>query len=112
MLLAKDDELKLFDTWNFGPLTNKELKVSEIIKIFESNWKLPKIQYENGKFIESNILRINSSKANKQLFWEPKWDYEKIFTETIDWYRNVHTTKMDAFLVSQIQLDAYRKLHR
>jgi CDP-glucose 4,6-dehydratase len=111
LLLAKDDDKNLFGTWNFGPLTEKELKVSEIIKLFESHWKLPRLEYQHGNFAESKNLNIDSSKAMKNLGWVPKWDYEKIFSETIDWYKNVHTSKIDALTISKMQLSEYRKLH-
>jgi CDP-glucose 4,6-dehydratase len=111
LLLAKDDAEEPFGTWNFGPMTEKEMKVSEIIRLFESHWKSPKLKYDLGNFDESTNLNIDSSNAVANLGWSPQWDYEKIFSETIDWYKNVHTSNVDALAVSRMQLNEYRKLH-
>ena len=111
LLLAKHNEENLFGTWNFGPLTNKELKVSEIIKLFESNWKLPPLNYGHPIYFESKNLNIDSTNAVNNLGWMPRWNYEKIFNATINWYKNVHTSNSDPLVISNIQLNEYRNLH-
>jgi len=111
MLLAKSNEGNLFGTWNFGPLTTKELKVSEIIKLFESSWKLPLLNYGHQSFFESKNLNIDSTSAVNNLGWMPQWNYEKIFNATINWYKDVHTSISDALVISNLQLNEYRNLH-
>ena len=112
LLLAKVNDKNQFSSWNFGPLTDQELTVAEIIKLFETYWKIPLIDYETGNFAESKNLNINSANAMNNLSWAPKWDYEKIFSTTIDWYKEVHTTKTDALAISKLHLNEYRNLHR
>ena len=36
-------------------------------------------------FKETNILKLNSSKAKKELQWVTKWDLNKSITKTIEW---------------------------
>jgi CDP-glucose 4,6-dehydratase len=45
LLLAKDidADFSTYETWNFGPIINQEMRVSEIVSIFEKNWQLPKV---------------------------------------------------------------------
>jgi CDP-glucose 4,6-dehydratase len=111
LLLAKTDERNSFDTWNFGPITKKNLNVSQIIELFESNWKMPFIDYGGPSFVESKDLYIDSTKAMNNLGWLPQWDYEKIFSTTINWYKEVHASTTDALKISNIQLNEYRNLH-
>lgn len=113
LLLAKDqgEHIGTFDTWNFGPVNESELKVSEIVRIFEKEWQLPGIRYETGEFKESHNLRIDSTKAINLLGWSPKWNTKQIFSETISWYMKVHEGKENALSLSKSQLSKYRKVH-
>ena len=100
-----------FQCWNFGPLFEEDLTVAEIISFFHTIWQPPKYRFIEERFKESRILKINSSKALTQLNWEVKWKMENIFSNTINWYKLVHTDKITAKEISEIQLIEYRKLH-
>jgi CDP-glucose 4,6-dehydratase len=113
LLLAKDAYrgTNSFGVWNFGPIGDKDLTVSEIIEIFKQEWKNPRIEYSETNFIESHNLGIDSNKAKNLLNWSPKWDQEQVFTKTIAWYKEVHLNEENALNFSKEQLNQYRKLH-
>jgi CDP-glucose 4,6-dehydratase len=72
-------------SWNFGPNKNSFKKVIDIIKYIK---KLKKFEYslkKNNKFKETNILKLNSSKAKEKLKWNSKWSLNQSLKETIEW---------------------------
>jgi CDP-glucose 4,6-dehydratase len=113
LLLATEfwSDTNSFGVWNFGPIGDKNLKVSEIIEIFKQHWKNPKIEYGNSHFLESHNLGIDSSKAKNLLNWSPKWDQAEVFTRTLTWYKKVHLNEVKALDFSREQLNQYRELH-
>ena len=71
--------------WNFGPDSKNFKKVIEIVKYTK---KLENFKFQNlslNNFSETNVLKLNSSKAKKELRWFPKWDLNKSITKTIEW---------------------------
>jgi CDP-glucose 4,6-dehydratase len=113
LLLAKDAYIgtNSFGVWNFGPIGDNDLTVSEIIEIFKQEWKSPRIEYNVTNFLESHNLGIDSNKAKTLLNWLPKWDQEQVFIQTIAWYKEVHLNAENTLDFSKDQLNQYRKLH-
>ena len=113
LLLAKDvcSDTNSFEVWNFGPIGDKNLKVSEIIEIFKQQWMNPKIEYSKADYLESHDLGIDSNKAKNLLNWSPKWNQGEIFIQTLTWYKKVHLDEVEALDFSREQLNQYRELH-
>ena len=42
---------------------------------------------QTSKYLETETLKLDSSKATQFLNWKPKWDLEKSVSMTIDWYK-------------------------
>jgi CDP-glucose 4,6-dehydratase len=79
--------------WNFGPDTQSCVPVREIVEQAIHAWGGGAWQRASSEesFAEAGILRIDSSKAQAKLSWQPRWDYEKAVAQTIQWnrkYRN------------------------
>jgi len=80
------------DAWNFGPFRSSNIPVSEMLNISKKYWE--KIDYsvaansENPH--EAGFLMLDSSKANKQLGWIPKWSIEKTLQKTLEWYKSFY----------------------
>ena len=72
-------------SWNFGPSKKNFKKVIDIIKYVKKlqylNYKLLK----NNKIKETMILKLNSTKAKKELNWISKWDLNMSIKKTIEW---------------------------
>ncbi len=87
-LSKKQYENKINNTipaWNFGPNKKSFKRVIDIVKYLN---KKNNFKYEVRKqniFNETNILKLDSSKSNKELNWFSKWDLRKALIETINW---------------------------
>lgn len=80
-------------SWNFGPAQNETLSVQEMVLLMQNSWK--KIQYKivdaNVQKPETNILKLDSSKARQYLQWKPVYDINETLLATISWYRQYYT---------------------
>ena len=86
--------------WNFGPNTNKNLKVKQLVligkKIFNSK---SKIILTKKRYYESENLALDSSKAKKFLNWRTKLDDKKSLDMTFKWYKFFYKNKNKAGLI-------------
>lgn len=77
-----------YDAWNFGPDSEGELTVSELVRNFQNiNPKLQVKEENNSIFGESNILKLDNSKAKVSLNWHPALNIENTVKFTSDWYQ-------------------------
>jgi len=77
------------DAWNFGPHSSDIRTVSEIAKLFASQWKVDNIlEDENSEnYHEAKSLSLDSSKAFFDLKWNPVWSVEEAIFQTAEWYK-------------------------
>jgi len=76
--------------WNFGPETNKDCTVRQLAETLASLWgEGAAVGFVNEKdaLHEAGLLRMDSSKARKQLKWQPCWTLEKSLGATVSWFR-------------------------
>jgi CDP-glucose 4,6-dehydratase len=98
------------DAWNFGPGSQKSYTVKELVKAFVKYWGAGDesvIEAEDNSFHESNILKLDCSKAKKLLNWESVWDFEKTAEETGSWYKSFYKDKTDIYKLSVSQIKNY-----
>ena len=92
MLLAEKmykDPLHYSQSWNFGPYDKNFKSVHWIINQIEKSWKNSDwVIEDNNKFSETNVLKLDISKATSLLGWKPKWDLIKTLDLTVNWYKN------------------------
>ena len=72
-------------SWNFGPNKNNFKKVIDVVSYIKRKEKFDYNFTTNNKFIETDILKLNSSKAKKYLKWTPKWGLVEALNKTIEW---------------------------
>jgi CDP-glucose 4,6-dehydratase len=94
--------------WNFGPDINQRVTTKKIAEIARQTWGEGKIECEDGHpgLVETNVLRLDSTKAKDKLNWATLWDTKTAVTKTIEWYRSVHDGE-SALSASQRQIDNY-----
>lgn len=75
--------------WNFGPESSDIRTVSEVAKLFASEWDVDSMIEEKDQknYHEANALSLDSNKAISQLKWQPIWNVEMAITKTADWYK-------------------------
>jgi len=95
----KKEPQKLATSFNFGPKLNDVLTVEELAQVAIKSWgtgKYKSAQSENALH-EAGLLKLNISKATKELKWEPKWNAPEAVDRTIAWYHNSLKKTNDKF---------------
>lgn len=78
--------------WNFGPVPGDVLSVEAVADQAQSRWsaigidKQPSTQNPH----EANVLKLDCTKAHKELNWYPVWNTQLAIERTIDWYRTYY----------------------
>ena len=96
------------NNWNFGPKDSDIQSVEDVIKMFQ---KLnSKISFEiiNESYYESKILKLDISKARKELEWTPIWNLKETIQKTSDWYEN-HYSSLNQLDLTVRQINEYSK---
>jgi len=80
--------------WNFGPYSAGNITVGEIVDQVvslwgEGEWK-DLSQSQTGAPHEAQTLKLDVTKANNLLDWEPIYDVSEALQETIKWYVEEH----------------------
>ncbi|MEQ1850911.1 MAG: CDP-glucose 4,6-dehydratase [Chthoniobacteraceae bacterium] len=96
-LLAGADRGTLINC-NFGPASESERTVRELIDTFLAEWpgafKL-EIAKEQA-YGEAARLSLDVSFAKRLLGWQPAWNFEETVAQTARWYRERHEKKAGA----------------
>lgn len=78
--------------WNFGPDEDADLSVCDVVERIKQYWS--RIDYRLAQIAEApheaNLLKLDCTKARKQLNWRPVWNSETTFEKTVGWYRKFY----------------------
>jgi CDP-glucose 4,6-dehydratase len=98
---------KLFDNpkqystaYNFSPIDNKVVNVENLVQDILKTLQIGKYQIDKSfaNLHEAQILKLDSSKASKELNWIPKFNVDKSIEETALWYKSyLELEKIDGF---------------
>lgn len=86
--LVEDDGANAAGAWNFGPYEADAQTVEWIVRYLCSRtpnvrWMLDQAHQPH----EANVLRLDSSKAKKELGWRPRWRIDDALERTLAWHR-------------------------
>ncbi|TWU44340.1 CDP-glucose 4,6-dehydratase [Novipirellula aureliae] len=86
--------------WNFGPDEEGSVPVSEVVPHFQKTWPALVAEFapEAGAPAETNVLRLDSSKAIDRLGWRPLWDWQTAVARTASWYQRFYESEEIATL--------------
>ena len=98
------------EAFNFGPNTKKNYKVKELIDILEKNWEGFKWKNQNSKNLlhESNLLKLNSKKAEKILGWKTRLQFKETILMTANWYKEYFLKSKKMLNISIEQIKYYQ----
>lgn len=95
--------------WNFGPTNDESKQVNWLINRLTQNWKNVQIIFENEDFHETNILKLDSKKAQLNLGWKTKMNLELTMDWIVEWYRS-YEQKCDMRKITQKQINDFMML--
>ena len=98
--------------WNFGPSDDDSRTVSWIIERMaemrkDINWQCD----EAPQLHEANLLKLDSSKARRQLNWQPLWQLQTALQKTLEWHEAWRNSE-DMRAVSLAQINDYQSTLR
>lgn len=96
--------------FNFGPTAAGNLCVSQVLEKFQSHWPAFSWEIEAPTAAtphEANFLYLDSSLAQQQLGWQPKWSVDTALEKTADWYRAQMTGTTPALQLMRDQISEY-----
>jgi len=77
-----------YDSFNFGPNEQNQIKVSDLINLILEYWPGEWINKTAGDQLkESKLLTLQIDKAKNILEWYPSWDINSTAYRTINWYK-------------------------
>ena len=91
--------------WNFGPQLTDCIAVKDVLEKSATVWNDVRwIQDSEANPHEAALLMLDSSKANKDLGWNPIWNLDTAVSKTISWYKTYYeSTKAE----TDSQLEEY-----
>jgi CDP-glucose 4,6-dehydratase len=94
--------------WNFGPADDAEQPVSWIADRFCAAWGATGLwrRDERSHPHEAKQLKLDSTKARKELHWLPVWTVEQALRASADWYR-AYYAHADMSGKTREQIDTY-----
>ena len=95
----------LCGSWNFGPALYNTRTVAELVSRVVDRWGGGRWRdaSEPGAPHEATLLRLDIEKAQRELGWRPRWNFEEAVAETVAWYRAHHDgARMSEWCLQQI----------
>ena len=94
------------EAWTFGPEEGSMKPVGEITDLVIQNWSKGSWQDQSEKNTphETDILKLDISKAKTLLQWKSIWGIKKAVKKTLDWYKSYKEKDMYQFCEGQIKL--------
>lgn len=93
--------------FNFGPRDDETKTVGELVQALSDIWPGADVTYGESDFVETDILRVDSSKARQVLGWQPPIDFPQTVEWTAQWYRDFHADPHSAPQLCRRQIAAY-----
>jgi CDP-glucose 4,6-dehydratase len=90
-MLSSDDP-RWCSAWNFGPRSDDETSVREMVEKFCTAWG-------SGSWLDANdpqqpheadVLRLCIDKAACELGWRPRWNLEQAVNHAASWYKSYY----------------------
>lgn len=106
-------EKEFAGAWNFGPNSESWLSVGDVTrKVMELLGTGDISISSQPSFHESNMLTLDTTKAQRLLGWKPRFDINRTLSETVRWYKTVNTDKTKALAITQAQIASYFGLNK
>lgn len=103
-----DQGSHLSGPWNFGPLNHDFRRVEQMVQAIIRLWGQGTYVIDtNAHLPEAHWLKLDCSKANLELGWQPRYGIDTALEKTIKWYKKYYggadAIMMRKYSISQIQ---------
>lgn len=101
------------NAWNFGPRDDCARSVDWLVKTIGTLWGVHDFyELEQGSTPHEAVdLRLDSSKAMRELGWQPVWDVKTALEKTVEWFQ-AYRQQADMKSICLAQLEAYARAAR
>jgi CDP-glucose 4,6-dehydratase len=110
MVLDNDNKLH-GEAFNFGPPSNQNHSVGELIQEMEKHWDKVlwnDVSSEYDGPYESGLLKLNCDKALHHLGWQASWDFERTVKETVLWNKIYYQDTSNSIIDTSLsQINSY-----
>lgn len=112
--LFENDKLN-GESFNFGPKPEYSQTVEELIRDLSKYWNFENYSeafttYNNNRYHEAGLLKLNCDKALFHLRWLPTLDYDQLIEFTSVWYYEYYQSKSsDLFEITLNQISQYEE---
>lgn len=108
MLLAEkmfENPTAYAEGWNFGPEGSSILPVGMLVDLIVQAWGEGSWEDHSRPeaLHETNLLKLDISKAKSHLGWSPVWNIDKAVAETASWYRQYRSGDVHDLCCRQIK---------
>jgi len=77
--------------WNFGPAADDALSVQKLVTGMQTLWPMLRVELQPGRHPrEAGVLLLDSTKARRELEWQPVWGVDATLKHTLDWYHGFY----------------------
>jgi len=95
--------------YNFGPADSDTKTVGELVTAMSEQWPGIALDFKEGTFAETHLLRVASAKARAELGWTPPIDFVDTMALTANWYRDYYASQSSAREITTAQIQTYRQ---
>jgi CDP-glucose 4,6-dehydratase len=88
-----DSTAKLCSAFNFGPDREANRTVYKLVEEILKHWPGEWVDKSNPHAVhEARLLHLVTTKAKRELGWQPVWNFSETIKETVGWYHIVSQT--------------------
>ena len=104
------EDPSLATSYNFGPDAEGSASVREAVTLAQAKWGGGDVKFgtEMKGPKESEILRLNNTRARTELGFVPLWPLKAAIARTVLWYKNAKSGKPASLLCAN-DIDAYER---
>jgi len=88
--LLTNDGVEYAEAWNFGPKEEDARQVQWIVEQMAKQWgnDASWVIDDDHHPHEANYLKLDCSKANTRLNWQPKWNLNQTLQKIVEWHKS------------------------
>jgi CDP-glucose 4,6-dehydratase len=87
-----EKESKFAEPYNFGPSVTEDVNVEEVLITLKKYWNKIDYKIERPDVVlhEAGLLKLDCTKAYRNLGWTPVWNVDSALKFTILWYKDYY----------------------